>query len=392
MQLTKDIAEQIVSRAVKIIKNPINVMDQQGIIIASADKSRIYTMHEGALLALNENRVVEIDLATSKKLRGVKPGINLPIIFHYEIIGIIGISGEPDAVRHYGELVKMAAELILEQADLITDIQWNKRHHESLILQLVRSTDLTEPQLHSITQRLDIDPLQPRIASIVKVYSANGTDISLKHLQRLVHLLEFPERDNLVAVASVSNSEVLVLKPISLEKNGWSKEKEQKRVEKLLKRINDEALFSVRIALGDYFPTLKGLQKSFISAKATLESTSQNAQISFYQDHILSVLLYGLKADDWRFRQLQAPLKLLLNADSKGVLVKTLTSFFENNCDMAKTSQALYIHRNTLRYRMEKIARITSLDTSNMNDKTRIYLAILTTNSANAQKKPVKQL
>lgn len=165
MQLNKTIAKQIVKRAMKIIKYSVNVMDEQEIIIGSGDTQRINSRHQGALLAINENRIVEIDNSTAKQLRGVKPGINLPIIFQDKTIGVVDISGNPDDLCFYGGLVKMTAELIIEQAELIIQLQWNKRHREELILQLAYPLAWPKP----ITQRLELDPTQARIAVIVKV-------------------------------------------------------------------------------------------------------------------------------------------------------------------------------------------------------------------------------
>lgn len=377
MQLTESIAEQIVLRTIKIIKLPVNVMDKAGVIIASSDKNRLYDRHEGALVALNENRIVEIDIATAKMLRGVKPGINLPITFQHNSIGVIGISGIPNEIRHYGELLKMTTELILEQAELVTQIQWSQRHKEDLILQLACETELNEAQLHSITQRLNIAPDIPRIASIIKVATFKKEKLSLAHLQQLVHLLEYPERDNLVAISSVSKNELLVLKPITLIDGNWSRLDEEKRVNKLFKRIAEKERFTIRIALGAYFPGLKGLQNSFLSAKATLDSPFNKGNVLFYEDHILSVCIHGLKGDPWRIKQLQQPISKLINGDSKKILIKTLTIYFENNCDINKTCEALYIHRNTLRYRIEKIEAITSLNLNKIDDKTRLYLSLL---------------
>ncbi|GAK83569.1 sugar diacid utilization regulator SdaR [Vibrio ponticus] len=83
--------------------------------------------------------MVAIDQATAEHLKGVKPGINLPIIFQDKVIGVIGISGEPDAVHQYGELVKMTAELIIEQAALMSQVEWHKRHREELVMQLIQA-------------------------------------------------------------------------------------------------------------------------------------------------------------------------------------------------------------------------------------------------------------
>ncbi|MGL6152043.1 MAG: sugar diacid recognition domain-containing protein, partial [Aeromonas sobria] len=72
MQLNESLAHQIVSRAMKILSFSVNVMDESGIIIASGNPERIHQRHEGAVLALTENRVVEISEATALQLKGVR--------------------------------------------------------------------------------------------------------------------------------------------------------------------------------------------------------------------------------------------------------------------------------------------------------------------------------
>ncbi|MGL6118121.1 sugar diacid recognition domain-containing protein [Plesiomonas sp.] len=381
MILNVAIARQIVERTMKIIHHSVNVMDQHGRIISSGDSSRLQQRHEGAILVLNNNRVVEIDEAMARSLEGVKPGINLPIVFNLQVIGVVGISGEPALVRNYGELVKMTAELIVEQAALMSQIQWNKRHREELVLQLIQDSELNEQQLITVAERLNVDLTQPRIAAVVKVLPQPGEYFSLEHLQQLVHLLEYPERDNLVGIVSVARNEVVVLKPIKLGQEGWSREFEQKRVDKLIWQVAREGSFSICIALGDYFCGVAGLAQSYQTAKATLEIGAfnpQRNQVLFYQDHIVPVLLSGLRDDPWRYQQLQYPLQILANHDPRGLLVKTLRVYFAQNCDLAQTCDQLHIHRNTLRYRLDNIEKITSLNFNKISDKSRMYLALCT--------------
>lgn len=366
----------------KIIKHSVNVMDNHGRIIGSGDIARLGQKHDGAILVLNNQRIVEIDSITASQLHGVKPGVNLPIIFQGCVIGVVGISGNPDNVRQYGELVTMTAELIVEQAALMSEIEWNKRHREELIMQLITGSTLHEAQLISIAERLQLDLSQPRIAAIITVLPASGQQLSLASLQNVVHLLEHPERDNIVGITSVSLNEVVVLKPISIDKNGWSRALEEKRVLQLLKRIDKNAKYAIKIALGDYFPTIRGLSQSYLTAKATMESTLTNSRFStqrvfFYQDHIIPVLLNKIKDEPWCYQQLSAPLQRLKQQDPQGTLLKTLTAFFDQNCDVSQTCEVLHIHRNTLRYRLDKIEQRTNLKINKINDLTRLYLALM---------------
>jgi carbohydrate diacid regulator len=88
------------------------------------------------------------------------------------------------------------------------------------------------------------------------------------------------------------------------------------------------------------------------------------------------VLVGGLKQDQWRRAQLLEPLELLQSKDEKGVLLKTLQVFFDQDCDLAQTCAALHIHRNTLRYRLEKVEDLTNLKINKLDNKVQLYLAM----------------
>jgi len=377
MKLNETIARQIVERTMKIIPYSVNVMDEQGRIIGSGDPSRLQQKHEGAVLASTERRVVEIDQATSARLKGVKPGINLPIVHHEQVLGVVGISGEPSQVHHYGELVKMTAELIVEQAELMEQVQWDKRHREELVMQLISAEESDEQKLATIAQRLDIDINEPRIATIIKLIALDDNTLTLEHMQHLVHLLEYPERNNLVGILSVSEHEVVVLKPASVIGDEWNPDKERQRVKSLLKRINKEAGFRVRVAVGDYFPGINGLTRSYQSAKTTLQVTRKlKGTIFFFHDHQLPVLLSAMQYQNWQREKLLTPLLELQKHDRQGMLQKTIETYLLLNCDPAKTCQELHIHRNTLRYRLDKINENISLDINKLEDKIHLYLAL----------------
>lgn len=377
MQLNEAIANQIIKRTMQIIPYPINVMDDKGRIIGSDDQTRLQQKHEGAVLAINECRVVDIDEATAQNLKGVKPGINLPIIYLDKIIGVIGISGKPDQVRHYGELVKMTAELIIEQAALMSRVEWDKRHREELVLQLIQGTKLNDNQLNTLAERLELDLNQPRIAAVIKVIPEQQTPFSSDHLRQLVNALEQFDRHNLVATLSVSNNDIVVLIPISHRHHGWSKHVETKRMNQLLRQVKTFKQFSVKVALGEYFPGLAGLAHSYETAQLTMQSVANQAgELFFYHDYKLPALMSSIINEPWKAEQLRQPYAALQQYDAKGLLTRTLSEYFRQNCDTSRTCQRLHIHRNTLRYRLEKIEQLTSLSVSHLPDKLQLYLAM----------------
>lgn len=360
MQLNDTLARQIVSRAMKILSFSVNVMDERGLIIASGNPERLHQRHEGAVLALTENRVVEISEATAQQLKGVRPGINLPIAYQGELLGVIGISGDPEEVRAY-------AELILEQAALTEQLQWDKRHKEELVLQLIRGEGRAD-QLQQAARFLDLDLAQPRVVAVLALEEADPA-----RLRELVHLLENPERDNLVAINGLD--EIVVLKPAQLSDGVWKSAQERSRIKQLLARIPH---FKVRIGVGDYFGGTGGLARSYQTARDTLRrgmSQAPRKQVYFFEDYRLPVLL-GSLADSWQADQLRAPLLRLAKEDAKGTLQKTLRQYFLQDCDLHPCAETLFIHPNTLRYRLTRIEQITGLSFNKLDDKFLLYLGL----------------
>ena len=370
------LAQDIVARTMQIIDSNVNVMDARGRIIGSGDRERIGELHEGALLALSQGRVVDIDEAVAKHLHGVRPGINLPLRIDGEIVGVIGLTGQPAALRHYGELVCMTAEMMLEQARLLHMLAQDSRLREELVLNLVRSETLS-PALSEWAQRLGIDLNQPRVVAVVEVDSGQlGVDSAMSELQQLQTLLTTPERDNLIAIVSLT--EMVVLKPALNAHGRYDQDDHRRRVEQLLQRMKESGHLRMRIALGNYFTGPGSIARSYRTARTTMMVGKQRMpeqRSYFYQDLVLPVLLDSLRGG-WQANELARPLAKLKNMDSNGLLRRTLIAWFSHNVQPSATARALFIHRNTLEYRLNRISELTGLNLGNFDDRLLLYVAL----------------
>ncbi|CAK6496169.1 Carbohydrate diacid regulator [Pantoea sp. Nvir] len=370
------LAQDIVARTMKIIDSNVNVMDARGRIIGSGDRERIGELHEGALLVLSQGRIVDIDEAVAKHLHGVRPGINLPLRIDGEIVGVIGLTGDPVALRHYGELVCMAAEMMLEQARLLNMLAQDSRLREELVLNLIRSESLT-PQLTEWAQRLGIDLNQPRVVAVVEVDSGQlGVDSAMSELQQLQTLLTTPERDNLIAIVSLT--EMVVLKPALNAHGRYDQEDQRRRVEQLLQRMKESGQMRMRIALGNHFTGPGSIARSYRTARTTMIVGKQRMpeqRSYFYQDLVLPVLLDSLRGG-WQANELARPLARLKSMDNNGLLRRTLVAWFTHNVQPSATARALFIHRNTLEYRLNRISELTGLNLSQFDDRLLLYVAL----------------
>lgn len=346
--LDTKMAQDIVARTMRIIDTNINVMDARGRIIGSGDRERIGELHEGALLVLSQGRVVDIDDAVARHLHGVRQGINLPLRLEGEIVGVIGLTGEPESLRKYGELV----------------------------MNLIQAEEHT-PALNEWAQRLGIDLNQPRVVAMIEVDSGQlGVDSAMAELQQLQNALTTPDRNNLVAIVSLT--EMVVLKPALNSFGRWDADDHVRRVEQLIARMKENGQLRFRVALGNFFTGPGSIARSYRTARTTMMVGKQRMPESrcyFYQDLMLPVLLDSLRGG-WQANELARPLARLKAMDNNGLLRRTLQAWFRHNVQPLATSKALFIHRNTLEYRLNRISELTGLDLGSFDDRLLLYIAL----------------
>ncbi|MTI59547.1 MAG: hypothetical protein FH762_06080 [Firmicutes bacterium] len=106
MYLNPKLAKKIVDKTMNVLGKNINIMDCNGIIIASGERKRVNSFHEISTKVFEKGSTIIIGENEAEKYKGVKSGINLPIKFNSKIIGVVGITGKIGEVEGYGEIVK----------------------------------------------------------------------------------------------------------------------------------------------------------------------------------------------------------------------------------------------------------------------------------------------
>jgi carbohydrate diacid regulator len=371
--LDASLAQSIVDRAMQILHTNVNVMDERGLIIASGERARIGTRHDGALLVLAQERAVEIDDALASRLHDARPGINLPLRAEGRVVGVVGLSGAPEGIRQHAELVRMAAETMLEQARLMQVLARDERLREELVLQLIGAAPAL-PAADDWARRLQVDLAVPRVALLIDIdVPALAADAVLAEQQRLQRRLSALEPG--VLSAPVSLRELAVLLPVPPADSESSQLRA--RVERLQARLAGEGA-GVRFALGGAFAGAGGLVRSWQSARATLRvgrRRQPEADVHCYADLTLAVLLAGL-AEGWRADELQRPLQRLAAHDRDGQLRRTLAAWFAHDMKAVPSAAALHVHRNTLDYRLRRVAEITGMDLARLDDRLLLFIGL----------------
>lgn len=385
LQLDAPLAQSIVERTMAIIGANVNVMDHRGIVIASGDPARIGTLHEGAALVLAQGRTVEIDHALAGRLHDARPGINLPLRAEGRVVGVVGLSGEPGAIRHYAELLRMAAETMLEQARLSRLLARDARLREELVLQLAGVVPAEGAGVGELARRLGVDPELPRVVLVI-VLDAAGRDIDTLLAEQQALLARLQQADPGVLAAAASLGELVVLMPARDQRGQHSPAAQRRRAELLCRQCPPG--LPLAMALGGDFAGPEGPAKSYRSAKATLRLARRTVRIDasapaggpppglhHYADVSLAVLLAELDRG-WQTDALRRPAVALRAGDRHGVLRATLHAWFAQRMNTAATARALGVHRNTLDHRLRRIEALTGLALDAMDGALQLYLAL----------------
>ncbi|WP_066052188.1 CdaR family transcriptional regulator [Robertmurraya korlensis] len=340
MRITQSLAQEITKKVMDVIPYNVNIMDHEGLIIGSGEKHRIGTFHEGAMEAIQSRKMVSI----CDSGECIKPGVNIPFQFRDNIVGVIGISGDPQYVAPFAELVKITAELLIQQQFMYKERRIKEQMKEEFLYQWVYRVDHYDSSFMEKSKTLDIDLTVKRFAMIVKGIDQKEK-IQLNDQEFLFRL----STDTLLYIVP-EKSELL------------------RRLEPLVKQAKG------KIGVGTCHQLIA---QSIEEAKRALEISeklSLNSELSFYHDLQFIDYLINSEIDIEDtvtcFKQLEG--------NPKGVeLVETLICFIDNNGDMNTTSHQLHIHRNSLTYRLQKIEFLTKKNPKKFTDLFQLYTGFL---------------
>lgn len=168
MIITDTMAQQIVDSVMSIVSCNVQIMDLSGTIIGSKDHKRIRIFHQGAKNAIDNKQGIEIFPEQVDSYSGTLPGIDLPIVLDDQVVGVVGISGNPDEVRDIAKLAKSMIELMLEREGLREEFRSQDNIQEqfvSLLLLDVANSNIIKRNANLLRFDLTV----PRVVAVIDI-------------------------------------------------------------------------------------------------------------------------------------------------------------------------------------------------------------------------------
>ena len=392
MQLLEQIAQEVVEKTSNIIECPISITDNAGIIIGSTDKSRLGIFHQPSLEVIKKNAVID---CTTEIKNTILPGISVPIKFNNKIIGVLGIVGSPREVEKYVHLVKNQVEMMCQEAFQNELLDLKEKMIEMFVYELINYNELNIEKIEQIQQYanlLDINLHKNKVCLLIKInrfsklnHTKQGNDEFFNRFQYFrkevigfLKLIFHCDKDDIVSLIDFETFIIIKSLPYKQSYSSLLEGLDDKLM-RMNSFLENKYLASVAISVGDINSGIKGIAESYQNAVTALNIEGKNEEKSgvfiYKERETLLWLLPKELTPNYREKLLKT-IKPLIEQDSFDVLSSTFIEYCKCNMNISEAARNLYIHRNTLIYRLEKINEITSLATNNFEHCMLLYIAI----------------
>lgn len=226
--------------------------------------------------------------------------------------------------------------------------------------------------IYSRSKKLHIQTDVKRAVLIVE--SPNGKDANI-----LEKVRENFGQNGKDFVTAVDENNVIIVKEIADNETNRDIDKYARAIEECL---NKEGIKDVHISYGTNVKEIKEVSRSYKEAKMALDV----GKIFYAEKKVIAYSTLGIGRLIY-----QLPVNLCkifieeifgdnVPMDLDEETLNTLNKFFENNLNVSETSRQLFVHRNTLVYRIEKIQKSTGLDLRSFDDALTFKIALMVVN------------
>lgn len=370
MNVANYLARDIVERIKEIIKQDINYIDTKGVIIASTNEERIGTYHGGAKRVLS--RKSEVIIHHEGEYPGAKQGINLPVYFQNKIIGIIGITGSEEEVVRYGKIIQSMTEILIKEAYIVEQEKSIKESIRQFVEELLFRNQKSD--IKTLTMRSELLNIKTDILRVVIT-----ARIHKDHEKIILNTPTINEKlFNFIERYVAFNKQNLIIESgmnyiIILDINGIND------IYGIIENINlnIEKTYNIKVCfgIGGVSNNTNEIRRSYTEAKKALDSvwTSREKCIKMFSELDIEILFDTIPQISQK-RFVQRVFKNI-NSNAYEGIIEFLQKYIQNNGSITKTAEELYIHKNTVQYKLNKIKTLTGYDPRNIEDMTILNLA-----------------
>ncbi len=333
-----------------ITRIDICVMDTEGKVLASTIENADH--YESSVLAFVDSP------ADSQAIQGYQ---FFKVFDEHQLEYVILVKGDSEDVFMIGKIASFQIQNLL--------VAYKERYDKDNFIKNLLLDNLLLVDIYNRAKKLHIDTEARRVVYIIETKNEKDTNA----LETVRSLFSGKTKDFITAV---DEKNIILVKEL---KQNESYEDANKTAKVILDMLNTEAMSKVHVAYGTIVNEIKDVSRSYKEAKMALDVGKifySGRNIVAYNNLGIGRLIY----------QLPMPLcKMFIREIFEGKspddfddeTLTTINKFFENSLNVSETSRQLYIHRNTLVYRLDKLQKSTNLDLRVFEDAITFKIALM---------------
>ncbi|NLL78231.1 MAG: PucR family transcriptional regulator [Clostridiales bacterium] len=273
--------------------------------------------------------------------------------------------------KGFNDDVYMVAKIAVSQIQNLI-VAYKERFDRNNFIQNLLLDNLLLVDIYNRAKKLHIEVEMSRAVFLVEAKLEKDNSA----MEMLKSLFSNQSGDYITAVDEKNIILIKALEP------GDGYDELQNTAEMIVDMMNTEAMLNVRVSYGTIVGELKEVSKSYKEAKMALDV----GKIFYAEKNVVSYSTLGIGRLIY-----QLPINLCkifiqeifgenIPEELDEETLTTVNKFFDNNLNVSETSRQLFVHRNTLVYRIEKLQKATGLDVRTFDDALTFKIAIMVVN------------
>ncbi len=328
--------QTVIHQMKEVVGRTVGVIDENGIIVACSELGKI---------GESRQRVKE-ELSYSSDA----------IVFEGYTYRFIGAQNKSDCIVFVEGQDKEAdrtAQILSISLGSIKSL-YDEKYDKSSFIKNIILDNILPNDIYVKSNELHFSNDEYRAVIVVKFQGAT----ELPPYEIIQNLVVDKTKDYVI---NINEQDIVIVKEVSPEGASEALEKEAMRI---LRQANSEYAAKLLIGISSVVEKLKDLARAYKEARIALEVGKVfdiEHPVMSYENLGIGRLIYQLPSTLCEIFLQEVFKKGSLESLDRETLM-TVQSFFENNLNVSETSRKLFVHRNTLVYRLEKIRKLTGLD------------------------------
>lgn len=360
-----ELARRFIEQVTQYTEYNINIMDETGVIIASRDPERVGTYHEVADRIIHGSKDI-IVVHDDRTFPGVLPGINMAILHEGRKEGVVGVTGDPDKIRDVAMITRMAMEAMLRYEKQQEQIRLRRTRKEHFLSLLTQGQYADSTEIRGIARQLEYDEELVRVPVLCRLRRPKEEEVRSRKLPPAEDVLEALRRgkghwrQDFSYV--VDETHLLVFKTVKVDgrRNLTDyREEIEEYLEYIRRWLSDKGVKAV-FYVGSLQKRFSQYYYAYRHCKWLESHVNAPGEVIFLSDYIKEYFRTLIPRQE--LQQVFYIYGTEIDEDLRRQFVELIGALESANYNLSEAARELYVHKNTLVYRYNKMKDYLGLD------------------------------